>query len=354
MNKHIIAFIVGLSTTIVSASYVTVINKKNGHNGHDFNIESAWGEWQNIDAEYCDEGTPLTSASYYGIEFEQNVVCHQKQQRQTESGNIETRIFDTNKKVVVIGTHLENNCNSIFNNNYANTDGVYTIDNDGSNLDVYCKMDINNSAWTMVTRLNTKDSVTRRNDNSIWTTRTGTGTLTDNFDYMSPYSDNSNSVSAILLEFNYNGNQMLVEYKNDGNVKNYFDLINQSPSNNNIDFTKTYTNNSTSNTFFGSILSFQVIGKNGDDQFRLWYNRVPKATCNQTGGIGTKGDAYSWWIEAGFTSTLEDCQENFYRSYLGSNHGGSHDVIVKSSTENILTDPTSDIYNTDLIRVYVK
>lgn len=59
MNKHIIAFIVCLSTTIASASYVTVINKKNGHNGHDFNIESAWGEWQNIDAEYCDEGTPL-------------------------------------------------------------------------------------------------------------------------------------------------------------------------------------------------------------------------------------------------------------------------------------------------------
>lgn len=170
---------------------------------------------------------------------------------------------------------------------------------------------------------------------------------------MSPSFSSTIIPKNILLNFAYNNGTSSIKagFANSSNTLNLYNLLNLSVSNNNINFTRYYTNNSTSADFFGLNLSFQVIG-NGDDQFRLWYNKVDKSVCNQTGGIGTKGDAWSWWIEAGFTSSDGGCQENAYRSYLGTNRGGSHPVITDSGSELLLSPP--DIYTTNTVKIFIR
>lgn len=204
----------------------------------------------------------------------------------------------------------------------------------------------------MVTLLNTTDGTIQRADSSFWTNSAGTGILGNGMDYMSPAGASNIIPKNILLNFIYNNDtsNISAEYSNTGNTLNFYSLINLPVSNSNIDFNKVLANNMTSDTFFGNILSFQVLG-NGDDQFRIWYNLTDKSTCNQTGGIGTKGDDWSWWIEAGFTSN-SSCGENVYRSYLGNNRGGSHPVITDPNAEALLS--PSDIYSTSLVKIFVR
>lgn len=41
---------------------------------------------------------------------------------------------------------------------------------------------------------------------------------------------------------------------------------------------------------------------NGNDAFRIWYNRVAASQCNQAGEIGGWGDGGNWYHELSSTS----------------------------------------------------
>ncbi len=261
----------------------------------------------------------------------------------------------------VIGTqepaYLGKSCSEILSDGKSTGDGYYFIGEDDSDkIEVYCDMSTNGGGWTLVTRLNTEDANTRKWEDSFWTDNQGIGQLKDNQDYMSSYRNDPTAVKEVLLEFNYDSGVLKSSFINNGNLLNYQNLLAQDPSLTNVDFSKSFSENQESNNFFGNILSFQVDSNDvHSDKFRIWYNKTDKTECNQSGGIGMTGDitnAQNWWFEAGYADDYNSCQENLYRSYLGINKGGTHDVINSPATENNYEHP--EYYTTDIINIYIK
>jgi len=305
-------------------------------------------------------GNPLSQQRYCDVDQMQEWVYSLEgtqvntwENRYTEQSEVETQN--------TTGTLTLESCDKILLDGFSQGDGYYQVSTPQGNKEVYCDMTTNGGGWTLVTRLNTTDSNTRKWDDSFWVENTETGNLHDTNDYMSPYKNTNVAFKSVMLEFNYNNGVLISEFNNNANNLNFHDSINLPLSNNNPDFTRTYTNSPATADFFGTFLSFQVYGNagttHGNDPFRLWYNKSSKEVCNQTGGIGTQGDRASdgyasWWIEAGYPSDYESCQENRYRSYLGTNHGGTHTVITNEVNETLIGNP--DYYTTDIINIYIK
>lgn len=275
----------------------------------------------------------------------------------------EYNVIISKKGQYIIGTsneeapYLGESCNDILLDGKNKGDGYYFIGGDESNkIEVYCDMSTNGGGWTLVTRLNTEDSNERRWDNSFWTDEQITGALKGSQDYMSPYRSNISAVKEVLLEFNYDSGVLKSAFTNNSNTLSYQELLTQTPSLTNVDFSKSYSENNESNDFFGNILSFQVDSNDVySDKFRIWYNKTEKNHCNQSGGIGLNGDIGNltgWSFEAGYSDDYNSCQENYYRSYLGTNKGGSHSVINSPASENNYSHP--EYYTTDIINVYIK
>lgn len=251
-----------------------------------------------------------------------------------------------------------NSCSAILLDDPLKESGYYTVNvNETESTEVYCNMETDSGGWTLVTRLNTTDANTRKWNDTFWTDTNEVGDLYNNNDYSSYFKNSTEIFKSVLLEFNYNNGVLIAEFNNNNNTLNFYDSITQTLSLNNLNFSRIFTNNTDSSNFFGNILSFQVTDGASNDLFRIWYNKTSKATCNQTGAIGTYSDVNSsfidtWWTEAGYPSTYNECQENIYRSYLGTNKGGSHGVINEPSMENLIGN--ADFYTTDIINIYIK
>lgn len=369
MKKTIISLFIGscfLSTNAID--FLVVVDKE--HNQYLIKEKGVeYSEWLFIDNTCVNDIEE--NDIYYGHKKEQTSICHDNFERTktttvVDENGKEEKIIETEykseysgeTKQEITGIHLENNCLDILNNDYSIGTDKYFISIKNNPEIVHCDMDINGGGWTLVTRLNTTDSTIRKWDDSFWTNN-NTGDVYDSLDYMSSYKSES-SFKDILLEFNYNKGVLISQFSNNSNINSYHELLHLNLSNSNIDFSRVYTNSSESSDFFGNILSFQVIGKNGDDAFRIWYNKVPKATCNQTGAIGTASDRftnpdpliYQWFTEAGYPTSYLECQENLYRSYLGTNYGGPHAVINDPANETLIGNP--DFYTTDIINIYIK
>lgn len=261
-----------------------------------------------------------------------------------------------------------NSCSAILLDDPLKESGYYTVNvNETESTEVYCNMETDSGGWTLVTRLNTTDANTRKWNDTFWTDTNEVGDLYNNNDYSSYFKNSTEIFKSVLLEFNYNNGVLIAGFNNNNNTLNFYDSITQTLSLNNLNFSRIFTNNTDSSNFFGSNLSFQTSDLSGysrSDLFRIWYNRSSKSRCNQTGGIGSLSDVASnlndistinsaeWWTEAGYPSSHSECQENTYRSYLGTNKGGSHGVINDPSRENLIGN--ADFYTTDLINIYIK
>lgn len=369
MKKTILAAF--LFSNLAYAQYVVIVDKE--HSNYTQNNQTTeTSEWLFVDTTCINDIE--TDEHYYGEDFTQKKTCNDNYTRTVktttvkENGEVVVDVKEDKKQennsestVVVQGTHLETSCALIQSEGFSKGSGNYSVKNNSDTIEVNCNMDLLDGGWTMVTRLNTTDASVRTWENNFWINKSETGDLNNNNDYMSAYTDSENSFSSVLLEFNYNGGVMLAKFDNASNTKNFNESLNQSLSNTNLDFTKTYTNDSVSNDFFGSNLSFQVIGNYASDGFRIWYNKSSKETCNQIGGIGTKGDVdpsqglsdpYAWWTEAGHTTDMEACQENLFRSYLGTNRISKHPVMEPPYEDLVNNDIT--LYTTDIIKIYLK
>ena len=212
--------------------------------------------------------------------------------------------------------------------------GVYWLDPEGAGepFEAYCDMTSFEGGWTLVLRLDSNDGTTQQWSADFWTSSEEVGSLGDGTDYLSPAYYSLTEWDEIMLDYRYAAEQakMMAAVYEGANNSTFKSHTTMAPSNENPAWTRTHadSNTDTSGTaqWYGEKLRFQTVGNgadgNGNDNFRIWYNRVPVDACNQAGGIGGQGDGGAWFHELSFPSETGGCQENTHRGTIGSNGGG--------------------------------
>lgn len=151
------------------AGYVSIVQKVNNNyiNGYIVNVE--YSEWTNINTNCSNDIEE--SDIYFNLTATQTTSCIENQERTKttkhvyENGNetvvsvtTETQAVNLPDQIQTItGTHLEDSCNKIITNNYANTDSNYYIGTSSDYFSVYCDMR-GTEGWTLVSKVPVGDT----------------------------------------------------------------------------------------------------------------------------------------------------------------------------------------------------
>lgn len=146
--------LIGISflTIPAFAGYNIVISKEQ----NSYVNKSYWGEWENNGELFECNYIHNTDEVYLGQSFEQNGTCIEPQKRTRLDGiESETRNIIVNDTKQAIGTGIFSSCLETLNSLYfSGSSGVYTINPNNSQFDVYCDMERDGGGWTMLIGFN--------------------------------------------------------------------------------------------------------------------------------------------------------------------------------------------------------
>lgn len=241
MNKKIITTALLISGFAYSNNFLVIVNKEHNEYEHDkgtTRIEIS--EWINYSPERCSLDL-LESDFYEGVDFTQNKDCEQDQERTittirtysngkeiVENETKEYQTLESNETFNLVGTHLEDSCKLILENDYSIGSGYYKISTT-DNPTVYCEMDRQGGGWMLVEKYNWYENSNNIPPNLIKTTnRTiNTNKMLDGWwipDYTGPNEGNVRwieinaqpkaSWSQSMIEFEGIGHRSLDEFYN--------------------------------------------------------------------------------------------------------------------------------------------
>jgi hypothetical protein len=160
MKKTILSMLIlsSVSTFANNSFKVIISSEANDYEVGGFTIETIYSEWAEKTKTCVADITE--SDLYFNDTAEQTESCDLTEERTVTTKRVyysgseeiisveqETRDLNTVTKQNITGTHTENSCNDILNNNYSKGDGVYRIT---SGIDVYCDQTTNGGGWTLV------------------------------------------------------------------------------------------------------------------------------------------------------------------------------------------------------------
>lgn len=167
MKKNILALAI-LSGTIASANQFNIIIDKNKS---EYKIEESYtdsisySEWTTVSIDNCiekDTEGNKTSDHYYNTIFSQEQICQENQERiKTTTRNYSSGREDvfTDKEIKqnpieqsnnATGTHTENSCKGILDNNFSIGTGMYYIQTNSEPFEVRCDMVTDGGGWTLL------------------------------------------------------------------------------------------------------------------------------------------------------------------------------------------------------------
>lgn len=174
IKKNILSISILLSIPSF-AGFNAIITKEN----NSYKETDAWSEWVDDGNPFNCSYYPEISSVYIGTSFEQHSTCLINQTRtRFDNSNIENRTISISQKSIQIGGGIFSNCLETLNSgDYNLNDGVYTINPNGSSIDVYCDMTTDGGGWTMVSSNSYNSNIipkgTGRNNSNYRLTRSG-------------------------------------------------------------------------------------------------------------------------------------------------------------------------------------